>query len=144
MSFSLPFVAAGLVFLGLGCSASNKEQHKPVFPVHGKVLVNGKPAVKAQVIFHPQNNPDPNAIRPSGEVDAEGAFTLSSYTAGDGAPTGEYAVAVLWFEGSSSSGGDAESGGDRLGGRYSNPQRSGLHAKIIEGPNELPPFQLKK
>jgi hypothetical protein len=131
-----------LVPLGVaGCATG--EQRKPVFPVRGKVLVGSKPAVRAQVIFHPLNDPDPQAVRPNGEVQADGSFTLNTYTAGDGAPAGEYAVTVLWASGSSAIGGDADSGPDRLGGRYANPEKTTLRAQVREGDNELPPFQLK-
>lgn len=128
--------------MALGCGT--KEQRKPVFPVRGSVLVAGKPAVNALVIFHPLTDPDPKAMKPNGEVDADGKFTLNTYTAGDGAPAGEYAVTVLWLEGGASSGGDAGSGSDKLGNRYANPRTSGLRAQVREEPTELSPFHLKK
>src|SRR5688572_20752206 len=97
-----------LTLVGLGCGG--KEQRKPVFPVKGSVFVAGRSATKALVIFHPLNDPDPKAPRPTGEVAADGTFTLSTHTAGDGAPAGEYAVTVTWPSGSSTIGGDADSG----------------------------------
>ncbi len=142
VSLVLPLLLSPLALVGTGCSS--QEVHKPVFPVQGKVLVAGKPAAKALVIFHPLNDPDPKAPRPNAETGADGTFTLSTYTAGDGAPAGDYAVTVLWPEGTELTGGDADSGPDRLGNRYSNPQTSGLRAQVHEGPNALPPFQLRK
>ena len=136
------FLLLPVALAGFGCGS--KEQRKPVYPVQGKVFVGGKPAEKASVIFHPLNDSDPNALRPTGEVGPDGSFKLSTYTAGDGAPAGDYAVTVSWYEGSSAIGGDADSGPDRLGGRYANPQTSGLHAQVREGSNEVPPFHLKK
>ncbi|MFO0845021.1 MAG: hypothetical protein U0797_21965, partial [Gemmataceae bacterium] len=115
----------------------------PVFPVKGSVLVGGKPAEKAQVIFHPVNDADPKAPRATGEVAADGSFSLSTYTAGDGVPAGEYAVTVTWPEGSSTIGGDADSGADRLGGRFSNPRTTTLKARVHEAATDLPPFKLK-
>jgi len=135
-----------LLLLGLiaaaGCGASG-EQRKPTFPVKGEVFVGGKPAVRAQVIFHPVTDLGPNVPRPTGEVAADGSFSLSTYTANDGAPAGEYTVTVSWPQGSSTIGGDAESGEDRLGGRFNNPKTSALKAKVNDGPTTIPPFQLK-
>src|SRR5688572_17397354 len=93
-----------VVLVGLGCGP--KEQRVPVFPVKGSVFVNGKAAEKALVIFHPLGDADPKAPRSTGEVAADGSFTLSTYTSGDGAPAGDYAVTVTWAEGSSAIGGD--------------------------------------
>jgi hypothetical protein len=135
----VPLLLAAVVILGCG----SKEQRVPVFPVKGGVFANGKPAEKALVIFHPLSDADPKAPRPTGEVAADGSFTLSTYTAGDGAPAGEYAVTVSWAQGSSSIGGDADSGDDRLGGRYVNPKTSGLRARVNEAATDLSPFKLK-
>jgi hypothetical protein len=135
-----------LFFVGAGCR--EREQRVPVFPVRGAVFADGKPAAKALVIFHPVNGAaapaaDVDAPRPTGEVAADGSFSLSTYTAGDGAPAGEYTITVSWPEGSSSIGGDADAGPDRLGGRYLNPQTSGLRARVNETATDIPPFQLK-
>ncbi|HZN32458.1 MAG TPA: hypothetical protein VFB80_01520 [Pirellulaceae bacterium] len=114
----------------------------------GSVLVAGKPAARATVIFHPKA-PAADALaekappRPTGEVQADGSFTLSTYTAGDGAPAGEYTVTISWPSGSSPIGGDADSGPDRLGGRYLNPQTSRLSAKVDAAATEVPRFELK-
>src|SRR6266508_6086541 len=117
--------SAWLLLLSFPCACfgcGSPDPHKPVFPVRGSVLVAGKPPVKALVVFHPLNEPDSKVPRPTGEVAADGAFSLSTYATGDGAPAGEYAVTVLWLAGSSAIGGDAESGVDRLGKRYSDPR----------------------
>jgi len=125
-----------------GCGGP-ADDRKPVFPVRGKITVAGKSADRAQVVFHPVADTGPNTPRPTGTVGPDGTFTLSTYTEGDGAPAGEYAVTVVWPESSSAIGGDADTGGDRLGGRYANPKTSGLKATVADGPNELSPFVLK-
>ncbi len=135
-------VLALSLFVAWGCGGS-ADNRKPVFPVKGKVTVAGKPAIKAQVVFHPLAGADPNTPQPTGQVGPDGTFTLSTYTAGDGAPAGECAVTVVWPESASAIGGDADTGGDRLGGRYANPKSSGLKAKVADGQNDLPPFALK-
>jgi hypothetical protein len=125
-----------------GCGSTG-EDRKPVFPVKGKVTVAGKPAERAQVVFHPLADAGPNTPRPTGTVGPDGIFTMSTYTEGDGAPAGEYAVTIVWPESASAIGGDADLGGDRLGGRYANPKTTTLKATVAEGPNEIPPFVLK-
>jgi hypothetical protein len=111
------------------------KNRKPVHAVRGSVLVGSKPATGAFVLFVPRNepaeNPDP---RPRATVLADGSFTLGTYEESDGAPAGEYLVAVTWE--------DPESKSDRFGGRYG-AGATKLGATVKEGPNELPAFQLK-
>lgn len=144
-----PTVRSGLLVLAalmaafpLGCSSG--PVRKPVYPTSGSVTVNGKPAVRARVIFHPLGVDDPQAERPSGEVGEDGKFQLATYSAADGAPAGEYIVTVLWQDAPSGPGGDAETP-DKLGGKYASPKTSSLRAKVAaDGRNEIPPFVLKK
>src|SRR4051812_645519 len=99
MSIRLRARLARLLLLGLSCvccGGAAPGPPRPVSPVRGSGLGAGKPAVKALVIFHPLNDADAKAPRPTGEVAADGSFALSTHTTGDGAPAGEYAVTVLW------------------------------------------------
>lgn len=134
----LIFVAA-LAFLGPGCESS--EQRKPVYPVRGRVLFDGKPTPHALVVFHPLGTEDKDAVRPRGQVGPDGFFTLTTYEPGDGAPAGDYQVTVeLWL----SSGKGDEGPTSRLPARYKNPKTSGLTARLDAGAVELQPFQLKR
>lgn len=132
---SLLIVLALLV----SCPACSSGR-KPVHPVRGRVLVNGKPAAKAQVLFHPAQGGE-EAPKPSGQTDEQGYFTLTSYAHSDGAPEGDYSVTVTWF-------GVARSGNQELvpynvlPRRYADRQTSQLRAAINKGSNELPPFLL--
>jgi hypothetical protein len=74
-----------------GCSRS---ADRPV-PVSGRVLVDGKPAVGATVVFHPQGQT--TAAKPVGTVDANGEFRLTTAAANDGAAPGDYKVTVAWY-----------------------------------------------
>lgn len=126
-----------------GCKPSVvDEKRKPVHPVSGKVLVQGKPARAAFVLFVPVNEspeaPDP---RPRAEADVDGSFTLSTYGDKDGAPVGEYIVTVTWPGGVLQDG--REEPPDKLLGRYENITKSKLRATVKEGQNNLPPFQLQ-
>jgi hypothetical protein len=126
-------------FVAAGCS--NKEAHKPVFPVRGRVLFEGKPTPHALVVFHPLGAEDNDAVRPRSQVGPDGTFTLTTYEAGDGAPAGQYRVTVeLWL----STGNGDEGPTSRLPARYANPATSGLTATVNAGPTELQPFQLKR
>jgi hypothetical protein len=68
--------------------------------------------------------------------------TLKTYPLGDGAPAGEYQVAIAWLDNSRMS----EDGvvPNKLPGRYSNPATSGLKVRIDESTADMTPFQLTK
>jgi hypothetical protein len=125
----------GVLLLAVSCSG-----RKSVYPVTGKVLFEGRPAVGARVQFHAENEAEHTLI-PSGEVGADGTFRLTSYTSNDGAPTGRYAVTVFW--GAASKGGDDY---DRIlvPERYLKPATSGLSAEVPDHEIELEPFRLTK
>jgi len=113
---------------------------KTVYPVHGKILVDGKPAPDAVVMFHP-NFEDPNRVMPFGQADAEGNFAISSYVNGDGAPVGEYIVTFEWRERSGLLKNNFE-GPDRLKGRYYDPKKSNFRVTVEKKKHDLPPFEL--
>jgi hypothetical protein len=128
-------LVVGLV-LTAACSrpGRSKENQKPVHPVHGQLLVGGKPATGAFVFFVPVDEPaNPTDPRPRAEVKADGGFDVSMYSESDGAPVGEYTVIVMW---------EGEGGYDKLKGQYSDPAKSKMRVVVKEGKNELPPFQL--
>ena len=134
---------AAAVFACTGCGGDGGDR-LPVFPVKGKVLVGGKPADGAFVVFRPKGV-GPDRPRPNAYTAADGTFELSTYEASDGAPPGDYEVAIVWTPGVDPSG-DSEAEAetpDRLKGRYADPKSSDLEARLVEGPNELPPFDLK-
>lgn len=109
-----------------------------LYPVAGKVVgADGKPLEHATVVFHPVGAVGADAVKPRGKVGADGAFTLTTHTAGDGAPPGEYRVTVeLWL----SSGKGDDPPVNRLPDKFAKPDLSGLKATVGAGPTELPPF----
>jgi hypothetical protein len=117
-----------------------------VYPVHGTVNVDGKPAAGAMVIFCPldDSNQKLQRERPFGTTGADGKFTLTTFVKDDGAPVGEYKVLVQWAAPPKPGGDrDRDSGSpDRLKGRYMNLEKTPLTAKI-EGTTELAPYDLK-
>jgi hypothetical protein len=134
-------VVLAAALLSLSCSGPGGPRAHPVL---GKVLYNGRPAAGARVVFHPRNNPDRQAARPYGIVGADGSFSLTTNTPGDGAPAGEYDVTVIWpTQSGRKAVGGALANSDRLKGAYSSPAQTTLHARVIEGKNELPAFDLR-
>jgi hypothetical protein len=135
------FAALAIVSIGIGgaCSSSINtpefKNRKPTHPVTGKMQVAGKPAAGAFVLLVPKNEPEGSPDpRPRATVQPDGSFTLSTYGENDGAPVGEYTVAVSWE--------DPESKSDRFNGRY-NAANSRMSASVKEGTNDLPPIELK-
>jgi hypothetical protein len=84
-----------VLLLCLACFACSSKQ-TPLYPVHGQVLVNGKPARGALVVFHPLAESSLKAVKPHAVVGRDGTFSLFSYRADDGARPGTYAVTILW------------------------------------------------
>ena len=129
-------------------TASCRSQGPRLYPVHGKVLFKGEPAVGARVIFHPRNDADLRAPHPAGVAGADGTFTLTSFQPDDGAPAGDYTVAVVWPHESSPApkarAPHNQAVKNRLGGSFNNPARPVLLlAHVGEGNNELPAFELR-
>src|SRR5262245_58775070 len=135
---------AGLALLTTACGG--KTGQKAVYPVKGQVLVDGKPASHATVIFHPVGESGPEVVKPRAQVDAEGKFALSTYGARDGAPAGEYAVTVEWWlsPGVGTPRGSDQAPINRLPVRYARTASSGLKATIDEGGAELNVFRLTR
>jgi hypothetical protein len=147
MVFGLKQAACLVVGLALVllCSSCTKKRFRTTYPTEGSVFYNGKPAVGAMVVLHPEEESD-DVYRPIGKADKEGYFKLYTYNTDDGAPAGKYAVSIVWpmksqKEGDSEAGDEAE---DALRGRYRDPKTSGLNAEIKSSPgNALPRFDLK-
>lgn len=117
----------------------------PLYPAEGRLLVNGEPAAGAEVRLHPVAPPaqgDP--LVPVARVGEDGSFELTTYEEGDGAPTGEYAVTVVWPDTRAYTGtGPPPIPPDRLGGRHADPGASTIRVRIEEGPTVLDPMRIE-
>lgn len=133
---ALTFAVAGLA----GCGDGGPK----LYPVTGKVLVGDVPAEYATVVFHPVGA-GPDAVKPRGTVQADGTYTLTTTTAGDGAPAGAYRVTVEWWLSGTKKAGDPDAPAkNQLPARYADPAQSGLTATVGDGPTEVPVFKLSK
>jgi hypothetical protein len=126
--------AATLGLLALMCSSCQSRTETRVYPVSGRVLVNGQPAERALVVFHPVA--DDGGERPHAEVGADGGFKMS-------APAGDYVVTIEWWL-SSGQRGDDSPPANRLPAKYASTKSSGLTAQVGAGPTELQPFELAR
>jgi serine/threonine-protein phosphatase CPPED1 len=109
---------------------------KPVHAVRGKVHFEGTPTPDARVVFYFVDAANKKLIRAGDAlVEADGSFTLSTYTANDGAPVGEYVVTVTWPEPAFDAQG--RPGPNRLPGRYAGTETSPLRVQVRSGTNEF-------
>ena len=77
-------VAIAAASLACGCS-----RQTPVYPVSGRVTIDGKPLVDAQISFRPAQGPEAFGV-----LDSEGRYRLSTRAAGDGAVAGTHTVTL--------------------------------------------------
>ncbi|HEY2414224.1 MAG TPA: hypothetical protein VGI40_18415 [Pirellulaceae bacterium] len=134
---------AAAVILTSGCSGTSGPAKKVCYPVKGQLLVQGKPAEGALLIFQPKENADSgewSAGYPHATAQADGKFEVSTYGDNDGAPAGDYVVLVSWETPNPQN--EEASGPDRLRGRYVDSAKSKLTAKVEAHPTELPPINL--
>ena len=116
-----------------------------LYPVTGKVMVNGEPAVGATVTFVRKGSLDPaSQPTPSAVVAEDGSFTVSG-PAGPGSPPGEFVVLLEWKEGAGKPRGRAPalSAPDRPTKKYLDPNHPLLTATVEPRNNVLPTFELK-
>ena len=133
----------GLVLVLLALSACGSRR-PALYPVHGKVFFDGRPAAGALVVFHPIRQADPNVPKPSGTVRGDGSFSLGTFTPDDGAPSGDYNIAIVWRVSPSPAASQKGDVINRLPERYADPQTSQLWAEVKDKPTELEPFKLTK
>jgi hypothetical protein len=141
----------------LSACSDSFDEHPPVYPVKGKVIVKGKPMTGGTIIFEyagegsdaPKDSSG-GPFRVTGKIDNEGAFNLVAFVGAEGVPAGNYKVGISKARGRSES---------NLFGRelilqkkastavsdnqYADPKSSGLTAQVSkDSPNE-PVFDLK-
>jgi hypothetical protein len=121
----------------LGCTPSGPE----LYPVTGKVNVNGKPAASALIFFHRKDKKDMNEATPFATAGADGSFSVFTEPGREGALPGEYVLTVVWPDMTKEPDGN---GGrpDVLRGTHDKIPTSKLTASVKAGPNTLAPLEL--
>jgi hypothetical protein len=117
----------------------------PVFPVKGSVLVDGKPVAQAQIVFFPASPfpKDASQFLPRARTSEDGTFTVMTYADADGAPAGTYKVTVTWRGTGAEEQQRTDDDPNLIPPMYHNPRITKLRAKVEEGENTLPPFEIK-
>lgn len=111
------------------------------YPVSGTVLVKGKAVAGVKVSLHAQFDMGTYKFTPFGLTDKEGRFTVTTKTANDGAPRGDYLVTFELLQGGADKRGlDIEV--DVLKGKYAD-QAKAEKVTVTSGDNVLGPFDLK-
>ena len=90
--FSLPFCALAIAVCLAAVSLLGCGDGRDLQPVSGRVLgTDGVPLGRLQIVFEPIDGSHSSM----GVSDSQGEFELSTFFAADGAPAGEYRVAVV-------------------------------------------------
>jgi hypothetical protein len=138
-----------------GCGGSF-EDHPPVYPVKGKVLVNGKPMRGGTIIFEyageatdALKGPPGQPFRVTGKISNEGTFNMVAYTGAEGMPEGSYKVGILAVQGRSESNLfdrklviEKKTRSAVTGNQYADPKTSGLTTQVSQASPNEPVFEL--
>ncbi len=122
-----------------GCGNSNA-----LYPVRGKVLCKGEPAVGAVVYFHRTSAADSfNQLIAQGVVQQDGTFELAC-ASGKGAVPGDYAVLIEWKVGAGQTPGRSPgiAAPDRFEGKYLDRENPQFQVLVKPKKNQLPAFDL--
>ncbi len=131
------------VLLLFACG-SEPESSLKLFPVRGKLSVDGKPADGAIVTLWAINPAVKFDRVPTGYVQPDGTFAVGTTGADDGVPVGEYEVSVAWLPP------DARHifqttgkiPASLIARKYNDPKKSGLKLIVKEEDNIVPEWQL--
>jgi hypothetical protein len=142
-------IAFAVIAFSVSACGGPSEERAPVYKTSGKISFEGKPLAGALVLFR-QPEADPNVPSPSGTTGEDGTFSLHTYEPDDGAPAGDYLVAVTVRPLSRDSGVKYTLPGEKKAevpdairqGRYADPKTSGLKATIKPIENTLDPINL--
>ena len=127
---SLACVTLPLLIVAVGCGSNGTVK------VEGIVTLDGKPLADATVTFHSADGKGRTAI---GTTDAQGNYSLQSYSANDGIVPGDYKVVVFVGGGAAAAGNNFNMDGAKrlqdlktatIHANYSNLAQTPLKKKI--------------
>lgn len=130
----------GLTLLAVGCGQSVEAPPVAVHPAQGKITFKGQPTHGAMVTLHPKGAAA-DLPKPRATVDQSGAFKISTFAPGDGAPEGDYVVTVFWYK-PIKNGPDVSPGPNVIPVKYTKPESTDIVVKIAAGQNDIPAIQL--
>src|SRR5262245_51183411 len=138
-------LAALAVFVSVVVGCTGDGQLK-VYPVTGQVLYNGEPLKGVDVAFHPTDPKNDTGYPPHATTDENGKFVLMTYVKDDGAPAGEFRVAIAFAV--EKAGGDEGSDQSvrlafQVPEKYQRKETSGITVTIKPESNTLEPFKLE-
>src|SRR5262249_32071285 len=113
----------------------------------GSVSFEGKPTPGATVQFLPVDEPEKFTYYVAGVVDEDGSFKMeTSVPEGmrPGVAPGEYLVIISWNKLVNPRDRDSDDGPDLVPSKYKDYKTSGLRVEIVEGENDLDPFELSQ
>jgi tetratricopeptide (TPR) repeat protein len=137
--------AAALLLLSLSVWALwPHSDHLTVYRARGQATLDGKPLANALIWLDPVWTKDPGFPRPHATSQADGSFVLETYGAEDGAPAGEYRVAVQLLVKKARANMDEDGTIPRnaLPPQYARFETSELTVQIAAGENTLPALEL--
>lgn len=133
-----------VALVATGCGRA-KPTTLAVFPVAGRVLVNGVAPARAEIRMKPKipfEDPLKRSVEPYAFVQDDGSFRIGTYSGDDGAPPGEYSLTMVWPV-ITVEGGEDVRGADRLKGKFGNPNSPIATFVVEESTNEIPLIELQ-
>ena len=116
-----------------------------VFPVKGRLMMNGQPLANAAIVLHSTSKSKtskmPAYLHPHAKAEADGSFTLATFDKADGAPEGEF-VATVFLTEEIMVDGEKQGGPNKLPELYAKPETSPFRVKITSSTKELQPLEL--
>lgn len=124
---SLPSILAGLICCVAcwGCGPAAQGNLPDLIPVKGKVTYKGKPLTKGRIKFEPDGYGRPA----SGQLQADGTYTLGTKVEGDGVVAGDHRISLS----------DLDKGlaRDRTFKKFTSPNTSQLTATVDKDHTEF-------
>jgi hypothetical protein len=139
----MPIFMVVVLFCNAGCGNDGKLK---IYPVTGQVLYNKQPLKGIDVAFHPVDPKNDTGYPPHAKTNEKGQFTLTTYELEDGAPAGDFQVALAFAV--EVAGGDEGSDQTKrilfqVPAKYHRKETSGITVKIKPEANTLEPFTLE-
>jgi hypothetical protein len=139
------FALSAFILMLSACATDEK-----LLAITGEVIVGGKPAVGALLMFHPDPPGDPKTTFPAtAKAGSDGKFSLDTGLK-SGVRPGKYVVTITWpdpgktlTDAQKMMGVNPEDAPDLLGGRYATREKTDLKADIQPGSTTSLKFELK-